>query len=146
MSTRSAFDLSLFNHHYGPVSPPGVGNNLVITPPINTRAELLLLNFEFVASAAVSDRHLRLYLKRDIYTAYIAGGSPPVVASTTRNIIFSANTPCFDTDHGDTLHIPMVNLPVVLEGDSIRTSIQNLQVGDKIWCVWVIWKVWTFEQ
>lgn len=146
MSTRNAFDSAIFNHHYGPVNPPGLGNNLVITPPVNTRAELLLLNFEFVSDINVANRYIRLYLKRDFYTAYIAGGSPTIVASTTRNIIIAPHISCLDTDHGDTLNIPLAPLPVVLEGDSIRSSIQNIQVGDKIWDVFVIWKVWTYEQ
>lgn len=146
MSTRSAFDQAVFNHHFGPVSSPASGSNLSITPPVNTRSELLGFSFEFNADSNVADRHIRIFLSRGIYGLLIGGGHAPITADQDRRIIVSQTGVLSISDTGDSVYIPIASLPVLLEGDSISTDIQNIQAGDISRRIFVCWKTWTYDQ
>lgn len=146
MSTRSAFDETVFNFHWTSGSGPSPGGNLLITNLPNTKSELMALSFQFGADANVADRIIRVLVVHAAYSVVLGAAGVVMTATESRRIIVGQHGHTTEVDNGDNLCIAIPSWPFLLEGDQIVTDIQGLQAGDAIGSIVYGIKFWTYEQ
>ena len=140
------FDINNFTIVHEIPANPAVATNFVGAAPVNARSLLSLISLKLITDANVANRFIELQLNRGVNATVFAHAFYTHIASKTyKYIAFAGNVLPSGTVY-DTVHFPLPDLSLFLEGDSIQASVLNVQVGDQLSDIRLIWKVWPYEQ
>lgn len=125
---------------------PAAATNYIGAVPVNARSQLVLLSFQLVTDANVVNRVCEVQLHRGA-DVYILGNSAyaHVASKTFKYLAFPHSDLAMGTVI-DTYFFPIPDLPLFLEGDTIRIIVQSIQAADQLSAIRLMWKIWPYEQ
>ena len=145
-STRNAFDEAVFNVHHGHVATSLPGVNKLITPPVNSRAEMVALWLLFSTDVNVADRQLIVIVNSASWGVKIAASLVLQPAGQTYTYIFGVGLTSSTAAVNDYVLVAIPPSVFLLEGWTWEIRALNIQVGDQLGSGDLHEKVWTYEQ
>lgn len=114
------------------ISDPAAGTDFSYTIPLPYLARILMVKFDFTASAAVANRLPRV-VANDLVNDYYISGCPGIIsASEVVQVVFSTGINILDLSNVGYISGPIGDDFVISNPYSLNSSILNIDAGDQI--------------
>lgn len=143
---RNPFDINVFNFHHGHISTSAFGVNKFISPPVNSRAEMVAFWLLFSTDAQVANRQLIVIVNSATWGVKIAASLVLQPASKAYTYIFGAGLPSSTAAVNNHVVVALTPGIFLLEGWTWEIRVLNIQTGDQLGSGDLQEKVWTYEQ
>lgn len=124
------------------ITNPTVGNSITQACPVGYRSAIALLKFRLDTDANGANRAISV-------TNYTGGNFTTLgattfvqVASKIYNYISHSSATAMPALSTDYLYIPLPRWAIMVTGDIMYITVQNIQVGDQLRDIWIHWAMW----
>ncbi len=147
MSTLNALGPNPFDIITVAPANPAAGANLAVNVNLNARWQLLFIGFRLVTDANAATRIINMHGFDGTDIIYNAMPSATQIASINNQYHFNAGIGRSTTGGSSANQLIPINSDFILKiGESVRTTIANIQVGDQISDVRIRVKQWIQEE
>lgn len=140
------FDVNNFTLYRQIVANPAVGASMTAAVPVNARSMLGLLSCQLDTDANAVNRYLEIQLDDGVNVYVLAHSFSAQAASLTRGFVAFPGCGIPSVQAGNRFLFSLPDIPLFLEGNAIRITIVNIQVGDQLSAIRLVWKIWPYEQ
>lgn len=146
MLNHNPFQSNLFEPYVQIIANPAAGADATTPAPVNQRSWIVGVNFEFVTSADVFDRNLRIRRQRGAQVQYL--GLDKYAQTATQQHYYLAGIGLGQSFHAATIihNIPLLPTPAFLTGDILIIEFINMQTADQILNVTFTWHMQIYPQ
>lgn len=140
------FDVNNFTVVQEIGASPAAGASYIGAVPVNARSQLSLVSCELATDANAANRYIELQLHRGADVYIFANSFVPHSASKTWKYLgfVAADLPTVTVYN--TVTFPIPEIPLFLEGDTVRIIVLLVQAADQLDDIRLTWKVWPYEQ
>jgi len=143
MPSQNPVDISVFDLVTVIIPDPGAGNQIEYACPVNARIEILYLGFIFNTAAIVSSRYVQVLGVTPTLSQTMGACAIPQTTTLTWGWAWVAGLPqLVDLSAQLRMIIPMSPSLVLKPGDSLETSIINMQATDVISSIICRYRQW----
>lgn len=143
---KNPFDTDNFTVVQEVAASPAVATNYIGAVPVNARSTLAMISFRIVADANAANRYCEIQLHRGS-DVYILGNSLHAQALSEDRTYLGFHGCVNPSITGDLKYLfGLPDIPLFLEGDTVRIIVTGIQAGDQLSDVKLTWKVWPYEQ
>lgn len=125
---------------------PAAAASYIGAVPVNARSTLSLLSCQLVTDANAANRYIEVQLHRGADVYILAHSFSPQVTGITRSYVAFPGCSVPSVTGGDRFCFSLPDIPLFLEGDTVRIIVVNIQAADQLSAIRLTWKVWPYEQ
>lgn len=140
------FDIGNFTIESGVVASPAAASNYIGAVPVNARSQLALLTFALATDANAANRFCEIQLHRGADVYILDDSFVPQVASKAYAYVAHPHATRPTAVLSATVSFPLPDIPLFLEGDTVRIVVHNIQAADQLSAIRMTWKIWPYEQ